>query len=83
MSPLPRRQNRCNALSSRLRKAEISKALSIVDAIARRYYGELRLAPRRVLGMEARLRFPADRSESGEVEELPSKRIGPPSAGTD
>lgn len=51
--------------------------LSIVDAIARRYGGELRLAPRGVAGMEARLRFPADRSERREVEELLSQRIRP------
>lgn len=51
--------------------------LSIVDAIARRYGGELRLAPRGVAGMEARLRFPAGRSERREVEELLSQRIRP------
>jgi signal transduction histidine kinase len=34
--------------------------LSIVDAIARRYGGELHLEPRRVAGMEARLCFPAE-----------------------
>ena len=34
--------------------------LSIVDAIARRHGGELRLIARRSAGMEARLRFPAD-----------------------
>lgn len=37
--------------------------LSIVDAIARRFGGELHLAPRPGGGMEARLCFPADRSE--------------------
>ncbi len=34
--------------------------LSIVDAIARRYGGELHLEPRQVVGMEARLCFPAE-----------------------
>ncbi len=57
--------------------------LSIVDAIARRYGGELHLAPRRSVGMEAQLRFPADRSEGSEVEELPSERIPVPLSGTD
>ena len=37
--------------------------LSIVDAIARRYGGELHLAPRPVAGMEARLCFPSERCE--------------------
>ncbi|MBU4180106.1 MAG: sensor histidine kinase N-terminal domain-containing protein [Gammaproteobacteria bacterium] len=37
--------------------------LSIVDAIATRYGGELHLAPRAVAGMEARLCFPAERCE--------------------
>lgn len=36
--------------------------LSIVDAIARRYGGELHLAPRQDAGMEARLCFPVGRS---------------------
>ncbi len=49
--------------------------LSIVDAIARRYGGELRLAPRQGRGLEARLCFPADSTEGGEVDDVPSKRI--------
>lgn len=40
--------------------------LSIVDAIARRYGGELRLTPRPVAGLEARLCFPAEGSDSGQ-----------------
>lgn len=60
--------------------------LSIVDAIARRYGGELRLSPRQGAGLEARLRFPADPRNGGEVDEVPSKRMYVPSgplAGTD
>ena len=59
--------------------------LSIVDAIARRYGGELRLVPRQGRGLEARLCFPADPAEGGEVDGLPSKRMPVPpvtSAGT-
>jgi len=51
--------------------------LSIVDAIARRYGGELQLTPRRVAGMRARLRFPVAPGEGGDVDEAPSKRASP------
>ena len=57
--------------------------LSIVDAIARRYGGELRLTPRQGAGLEARLRFPADLTEGSEVDELPSKRTPVLLAGTE
>ena len=48
--------------------------LSIVDAIARRYGGELRLTPRQGAGLEARLCLPANPRNVGEVDELLSKR---------
>ncbi len=57
--------------------------LSIVDAIARRHGGELRLRPRQGSGLEARLRFPADPGGAGDVDELPSKRMASPSDGPD
>ncbi len=60
--------------------------LSIVDAIARRYGGELRLTPRQGAGLEARLCFPADPRDGGEADELPSRRMSVSpvtSAGTD
>lgn len=48
--------------------------LSIVDAIARRYGGELRLTPRRGAGLEAQLCFPAGPGDAGDVDALPSMR---------
>ena len=54
--------------------------LSIVDAIARRYGGELRLTPRQGPGLEAQLRFPAAPTQGGELDELASKRMPVPAA---
>ena len=55
--------------------------LSIVDAIARRYGGELQLRPRQAVGMQARLCFPGRLLEGGEVDEVPSKRFPGSKAG--
>lgn len=57
--------------------------LSIVDAIARRYGGELLLTPRQGSGLEARLRLPADPEGGGDVDEVRSTRIPVPSAAID
>ncbi|MGK2901217.1 MAG: ATP-binding protein [Burkholderiaceae bacterium] len=60
--------------------------LSIVEAIARRHGGELRLRPRQGAGLEARLCFPADAGHGAGVDVLPSRRMSASpvtSAGTD
>ncbi len=57
--------------------------LSIVDAIARRYGGELRLRRRQGAGLEARLSFPAHPTDCSAVDELPPERTAVRQAGTE